>query len=105
MTIHDPARAARDAALAAVEARAGGWSRAARDAVRQLPIYWEGTGEDIRLHLVKGGLPEPHHHNAWGAVVNVCVRHDWLREIGRRNMRTEKSHARNTPIYARTRKP
>lgn len=105
MTIHDPARAARDAALAAVERAAGGWSRAARDRVRALPVHWEGTGEDIRLKLVRDGFPEPRSHNAWGAMIMVCVKHDWLREIGRGQMRTEKSHARSTAIYARTRKP
>jgi hypothetical protein len=100
------AKALRDAALARVSTHAGNWSRAARLKVRSLPAGWEGTGEDIRVWLANTGFPEPHHHNAWGATINTCVKHDWLEWTGRIvSMRTRRSHARSTKVYRRTHKP
>lgn len=94
------ARTERDDAIGRVSANAGNWMQRARISVRALPSGWEGTGEDIRLQLVNGGLEPPHHHNAWGALINWCVKAEVLEWTGRiRNMRTRRSHARSTKVY------
>jgi hypothetical protein len=96
------ARAARDEAIQRISSSAANWMPRARLAVQALPAGWEGTGEDIRLHLLRL-LEPPHHHNAWGALVNHCVKAGWLEWTGSiRNMRTRRSHARSTKVYRRT---
>jgi hypothetical protein len=103
----EDAKRLRDMALARVSAHAGeDWGRSARTLVRCLPAGWEGTGEDIRVLLSNCGFRSPHHHNAWGAMIMVCVKHNWLLATGEtRHMKTERSHARDTKVYRRTRKP
>lgn len=94
-------REARDEGLEQVEEAAGAWMSMATAAVEALPAGWEGTGEDIRI--MSAGMPPPHHHNAWGAMINTCVRKGWLVWTGEiRNMRSVRSHARATKVYRRT---
>jgi hypothetical protein len=98
------ARAARDEAMERVEDHAGiNWNRRVHRMVIGLPIGWQGTSEDMRLRFVRAGLSEPHHHNAWGPVTLWAVKVGLFVEVGRENMKTTKSHARNTPIYLRRR--
>jgi hypothetical protein len=98
----DDAVGARDAALARVSDNAGPWMTYARAAiVAHLPDGWRGTAEDCRVALLRAGVEPPHHHNAWGALIKSCIPLI-LRPTGEwRNMRTEKSHARSTPVYRR----
>jgi hypothetical protein len=102
LTLFD-ARASRDAALERVRNNAGSWTAQAMHGIRQhVPPGWTGSGEAIRLLLFKGGLPRPHHHNAWGAVIRLAVAKRLLRPTGQyTHMLTEKSHARKTPVYVR----
>jgi hypothetical protein len=59
------------------------------------------TGEDIRFHCTQR-VGHPAHHNAWGALTNVCIRRDIIRPTGEhRPMRDPISHARQTPVYTR----
>jgi hypothetical protein len=59
----------------------------------------EVTGEDIRIKLSECGI-KPHHHNAWGALINSAIRHGILQATGEyRHMRVKSSHARRTPVY------
>ena len=59
----------------------------------------EVTGEDIRLTCEARGI-EPHHHNAWGALVMYAVRKGYLSHTGRYEpMKVSRSHARRTPVY------
>lgn len=96
------AKAARDAGFASVAKNAGGWRPAAIAAIAALPQGYEGTGEDIRLDLLKAGLAEPHHHNAWGEVTKEAIKRGLIHRTGElRNMRTKRSHARATPVYRR----
>lgn len=100
---HADAKSERDEALERVEMNSGKWSVAARIRVRGIHPGWTGTGEDLRLRLRRDGLPAPHHHNAWGALINTCVKQEWLVWTGElAQMRTAKSHARATKIYRRT---
>ena len=58
------------------------------------------TGEDVRLRIVQILQDEPHHHNAWGAIISGAVRRGYLVPTGRYlPMKTAKSHARKTPEY------
>jgi hypothetical protein len=94
---------ARDAAMAAVAAKAGSWMAEAMAAVELLPVDWTGTGEAMRIVLVNSGLTPPHHHNAWGALVNCALKRGLLGYTGEvDHMKTKKSHARRSPVLRRT---
>ena len=90
--------AARDAAMAVVLDNADrDWREQATEIVRALG--GEVTGEDIRLACKVEGI-EPHHPNAWGAMVNAWIR-DGLLEPTRRYvaMKATGSHGRKTQVY------
>ena len=92
--------AARDAALKLVSDNSGDFMGDALKAVQRLP-RGRYTGEDIRLDLVRQGI-EPHHHNAWGALISSCVKRGLLRFSGDYEpMKVRQSHARKTPVYWR----
>lgn len=94
-------RAARDAALAQVLANSGEWRLDAKEAVKSLPSGWEGTGQDLRVELGKRGLPNPHHYNAWGALVRSCVP-SLLEPTGAmRASVLEQCHAHRLAVYRR----
>jgi len=97
---HAVAMEARDSALVRVSKTAGKWSSVAMDYFRYLPNGIEVTGEDVRRMLSENGLPQPHHHNAWGAFIMNLVRSGMLVSTGRTGyMKFKKSHARRTLIY------
>jgi len=78
------------------------WQRAALERVVRLPPGWEGTGEDIRLHVLGTGLVLPHDPHAWGALINNCQIKGVLEKTGeRRKMKTKTSHARSTDVLRR----
>lgn len=57
------------------------------------------TGEDIRLRCERLGI-EPHHPNAWGAVVKALLRADRMHATKEyRAMKAPGSHARRTRVY------
>jgi len=93
---------ARDVAIDLVSANADGWMAVGLALLGTFPIGQEGTGEDFRLRLRDKGLPNPHHHNAWGALILSAQRRQLLLKTGEmRHMRQKKSHARLTPVYRR----
>jgi len=102
----DPATVARDKALdlVASNAMSTGWWDAAwlqLEALRN----WTGTGEDLRLHI-RRFVGDPHTHHVWGALVAQAKKRGRLKSTGeRRKMRTVKSHARMTDVYATPDKP
>jgi hypothetical protein len=75
-------RILRDKGMDQVSESAGEW----KDAAGQMTDEWiekvrtgvEFIGEDIRLDLQVAGLPSPHHHNAWSAVIGGRIRR-WLK--------------------------
>jgi hypothetical protein len=92
---------ARDLALAEVGAHSGTWMEACLTMLANAHgMFPDGaTGEGIRLWL-KREVGPPHHHNAWGAMINVAIRRHIIIDTGRRTrMTVERSHARKTPIY------
>ena len=101
-------REARDEGFAAVAGREPwvkskvGWMAVAMVKVSSLPPDWTGTGEDIRVHCMRQGAPMPHHSNAWGGLINSCIKAGLLHKTGQHGqMRAVRSHARSTPIYSR----
>jgi len=93
------AKERRDRALKQVTANSGSkFQQLVREAVVTLDGQ-QVTGEDIRIHCVKKGI-EPHHHNAWGGIISSLVKIGMLEPTGKyTQMRTLKSHARETRIY------
>lgn len=46
------------------------WRSAVRDAIRAVALRQPFlTIEDVRAECERRGVPEPHHHNAWGSVM------------------------------------
>lgn len=96
---------ARDAGLKQVTENNQKWSEEVLDYIEgHIPVGWCGTGEDIRHLTAEAGLSQPKHHNAWGAVIMVAIRHrGLLTKTGRLlPMRDRTSHARATWEYIRT---
>ena len=97
-------RAARDTGIAKVTSSNSKWMECALDAIRNIPLGSEVTGEDIRMKLIamaSVGMPSKPH--AWGALVNAAVRTKLITMTGEyRPMTAKASHARRTPVYRRT---
>ena len=92
----------RDKALEQIVTKAGEYVPQALRQIRYLfqdRPEWEATGEDIRL-LVEKVIGQPHHPNAWGAIIRMALKEGIISRTGEwRQMRTPKSHARQTPVY------
>jgi len=72
------------------------WKQYVEQVIAALPTGTLVTGEDIRLKCEL----QPHHHNAWGAIISLHVRKGILQPTGMyTKMRSRKSHARTTQIY------
>lgn len=94
------ARTQRDDALAKVSRPS--WLEEAVASFTSAAPTGEFTGEELRTTLLAAGLTEPHHHNAWGALVMTLVRRKLIQATGAyRAMSTTRSHARKTPVYKR----
>lgn len=58
------------------------------------------TGEDIRLTLIKKGLPSPTHHNVWGGFISSLIAsRRLLKTNGYRHMISPTSNGRKTRVY------
>jgi hypothetical protein len=96
------AKQARDDALERVSRNAGyDWMG---DSLRLLRIFADlrddFIGEEFRLYATQHGLPQPHHHNAWGALLRTGATRGIIRITDRtRQMTTGKSHARRSPVW------
>ena len=103
-------RVYRDAGMAQVSENAKDWA----DDVRAAAEYWlrkrdtgshNGfTSEILRVYLTEvRGLPEPHHHNAWSAVLGSLLRR-WVKDRkivcdGFVTSSNPSSHARAIRLY------
>lgn len=93
------AKLARDDALKRVNDNAGDWMDKALAAVVLLKSGELMTGEDIRVAIVDD-VGEPHHHNAWGAMIKNAMKQRLVVPTGKwRPMKLKQSHARVSPIY------
>lgn len=94
---HEECQTARDEALERVGYHAGKFMAFGIVMIRGLS--GEVTGEDIRIRLTAAGI-KPHHHNAWGSLINEAIKLGILQPTGEyRHMRVKSSHARRTPVY------
>lgn len=98
--LFESGKEARDAGIDMVLANAGAWKVKASTFVVALPSGWIGTGEDIKL-AAEPLIGAPHHHNAWGGIINGHVgvilipTGRWL------HTKAKKSHYRRLPEYRR----
>lgn len=98
--LFDPAqaRALRDAGTAKAAANAGGFMDKALDVIAALPSG-EYRGENVRLACTLRGI-EPHHPNAWGALILLAQKRGLLRPTGRfLPAASKKSHASVQQVY------
>lgn len=92
---------ARDQALEKVAMNSADFMSMALAEIEKLPPGWHGTGEDARKMIIGRGI-EPHHHNAWGALIRTAVAKRILVGTGQYiSMRSVTSHARRTQVYRR----
>ena len=105
--LFDLGRRLRDKGMQQVEENAVPWrdhcKTALNDWFASAPSGVSFTGEDLRLSLQSSGIEEPHHPNAWSAVVGGKVR-QWLKagaivEAGMEHSKDPKAHARRVMSY------
>jgi hypothetical protein len=97
----------RDEGMAQVEENSGNWKTTARERteawINSMPAGTIFTGEDIRLDLQDAGLEEPHHPNAWSAVIGgrirVWLKSNRIRMEGWKAGSDPKAHARRMIAY------
>ena len=93
------ARRARDDAIESVTRNSADWMQSALVAISKIQRGTEVIGEDIRI-MIRDKVGDPHHHNAWGALIKSAIRNGLLIQTDRfRQMKTTKSHARVSRIY------
>lgn len=75
------------------------FQRIGMETIRALPIGWRGDAQDIRARVAA----EPHHFNAWGALVMRARRLGLLTPTGQLTAgRLASTHAHRNPVYERT---
>lgn len=62
---------------------------------------WIGTAEEMRLLLVRDGMPEPKHHNAWGAFTKACIHAKLILWVDMGHTSTLAAHHRGAKVYLR----
>lgn len=74
------------------------WSDVAIDALAAFArkIGRQFTMEDFKA---AGMVPEPDHHNAWGALCNVAARKGLIRSVGFARAKSVKAHARVISVW------
>ena len=61
--------------------------------------FFQATGEELRAPIV-AAIGEPHHPNAWGALINTALKRGLIAKTGRyTQMRRASAHARVNAIY------
>lgn len=81
------------------------WDAQGRLMLRQFPRDWRGTGEDIRIQLLRRGLPKPATPNVWGGFIAGCIKRGLIEATGDREpMAGAKAHGRMTDVYCLGRK-
>lgn len=100
---HDESIRQRDEALDQVEENAAPWFDQGIAQVAMLAATRRADerfrGEQIR-YWVREEIGEPHHPNAWGALINAAVRRKIIVDTGEeQQMSKPSSHARRTAVY------
>jgi hypothetical protein len=100
-------RALRDEGMESVADNSGSWKYSARSLAKlwltMQPLRTVFSGEQIRAALKKGGLEEPHHHNAWSSVIGSLIREALaegiIEVVGIRSSSSAAAHARKVVVY------
>lgn len=94
---------ARDEKLKGIDRVMGNNQHWKKKAYKLLPKALNGqttvTGEDVRTLLVKRGLWQPTHHNAWGGLIHGLVGRCMDNTGHITSMSLPSSHARKNPTY------
>lgn len=65
--------------------------------------YAEFTADQFRRYCAEQKVPEPHHHNVWGALFTTAHRRDWIRPTGQSSLAKRKAaHARACTVWRST---
>lgn len=76
------------------------WMNAAIILIRdQVQPQWEGTGEQLRAHLLSLGLAAPEHYRQWGSMMRHALRLRLLIKTGK--MGNSSTHGRRATILRR----
>jgi len=98
----DSAESLRDKGLLTVYQNAKPWFDAAFKALLEMrsdPCLPTFTGEDLRLQIERK-IGNPHHPNAWGALIMKAVRRGVIINTGKYvPMKTPRSHGCKKPVY------
>ena len=88
----------RDEGIETVVENSRSWQDMALDIVKSMPDG-ELMGEDIH-RKVQAAIGEPHHPNAYGALIMKAIRADFLAKTGAYKKSSRPSaHARVNPVY------
>jgi hypothetical protein len=72
------------------------------EALRRLQNLCKGEllAEEIRMKLLSSGLPQPHHANAWGALIMAASKGKLITKTGEyKASSSARSHGRHQPIW------
>jgi hypothetical protein len=97
----DPGKAARDEGIRRVAVNAGEWRERASEMIeglaRRLPDF---TADEVREEAERVGLGEPHHFNAWGAVMMAAARRGLIRKtMTVRPSQRKEAHGHCNPVW------
>lgn len=100
-------RALRDQGMESAKANSGEWKDIVREAgeawLAHQPVQTMFSGEEIRLYLQAYGIEQPHHPNAWGAVIGGIVRRalkaKTIEIVGIRSSTDPIAHATKAVVY------
>jgi hypothetical protein len=96
----DTAETLRDEGITSVTQHNENWMTQALSKLHSHPRNVEVTGEDLKVWLLRNGLPKPKHHNAWGALIRSAATSGMIVLTGRTiKMKLANSHARRNPIW------
>lgn len=95
------ARRARDDGLKRTTRKNTEWLEAGLKMLPRMAMeHREASGEEMRIWLLANGLAAPTSPHAWGALTRTAVTRGLIKDTHRvKQMWTEKSHARRTPVW------
>ena len=76
------------------------WGQTAWGVLEELAASWTPfTSDDLREKCKERGVPEPHHHNAWGALIFAAACKGTIHDIGRRKSRLPAARGRMLALW------
>lgn len=76
------------------------WHDSVRSILLELTLrYDQFTSDDLRMACQMRGVPNPKHHNAWGASMSSAAKAGLVRRIGYQKSELPSTHARIISIW------